>query len=106
MVGQAGRVDGPAVAAPRWPAACTLGVSVLSVLLTLVNPTLAAVLSVVAMAVGLYGNHVASGPAQPIYRLAAGVAVVAIALLVILALTLYTVDLEPPRGSGGILGAA
>jgi hypothetical protein len=106
MVEQAGRVDGPVVAAPRWPAALTLGAAVLSVPLTLVNPTVSAVLAVAALAVGVYGNHAARGPAQRIYRLAAGTAVVAIALLVILTLTLYTVDPEPPRGSGWIHGTA
>jgi hypothetical protein len=106
MVEQPGRVDGPAVAAPRWPAALTLGVAVLAVLLTWVDPTVSAVLAVAALAVGLYGNHVARGPAERIYRLAAGIAIVAIALLVLLTLTLYTVDVEPPRGSGWIHGAA
>jgi Flp pilus assembly protein TadB len=76
MVEQAGRVDGRTADAPRWPAVGTLGVAVVSVLLTLVNPTVSAVL-----------------------------AVVAIALLAVLTLTFYTVDVEPPSGSGWFHGA-
>lgn len=98
MVSGAGRAEWRSVAAPRWPAVLTLGLAGLSVPLALVNPTVSAVLAGSALALALYGHHVATGPARRLYRLAAGIASFAVVLLVVLAVSsLYTVEWNQHR---------